>query len=113
MGQDVPGWKRTGQIIKFYRDLDGITQQQLADMIGVKRSMLSHMENGLRGMKKEYASRLGNVLKCGPEPFMSEIELAERHLLLFRKLHRAIERGQSSEGTLDHIETALDILLDR
>lgn len=37
-----------GSKIKFYREINGITQQSLADFLGISRTTLSHYESGDR-----------------------------------------------------------------
>ena len=59
-----------GQAIQGLRYRDGLTQVQLAAMIGVHRSHLSQMENGKRPIGKEMAKRLAKAMKVGYKVFL-------------------------------------------
>jgi DNA-binding XRE family transcriptional regulator len=59
-----------GQAIQGLRYRDGLSQAQLAGMIGVHRSHLSQMENGKRPIGKEMAKRLAKAFKVGYKVFL-------------------------------------------
>lgn len=49
------------------RKMSGMTQRQLADLVGVKQSVLSRYENGVRDINKAEAItvyRIAKVLNC-------------------------------------------------
>jgi DNA-binding XRE family transcriptional regulator len=52
-----------GSAIRGLRLREGLTQEQLAKMLGIKRTNLSEMENGKRPIGKNMAKRLAQVLK--------------------------------------------------
>lgn len=59
-----------GKCIRGARYREAITQTQLANMIGVRRSHLSEMENGKRTIGKEMAKQLGKALNVGYKVFL-------------------------------------------
>ena len=59
-----------GNAIRGLRLREGLTQEQLARLLGVKRTNLSEMENGKRPIGKNMAKRLAQVLKTGYKVFL-------------------------------------------
>src|SRR3989304_674351 len=58
--EDLPG-----VCLRGGRYREGLTQKQLADMIGIPQRHISEMENGKRSIGKEMAKRLGKALNIG------------------------------------------------
>ena len=61
---------REGSAIRGLRLREGLTQEQLAHLLGVKRTNLSEMENGRRPIGKNMAKRLARVLKTDYKVFL-------------------------------------------
>jgi DNA-binding XRE family transcriptional regulator len=59
-----------GSAIRGLRLRQGLTQEQLAHLLGVKRTNLSEMENGKRPIGKNMAKRLAQVLKTDYRVFL-------------------------------------------
>ena len=59
-----------GSAIRGLRLREGLTQEQLARLLGVKRPNLSEMENGKRPIGKNMAKRLAQVLKTDYKVFL-------------------------------------------
>jgi DNA-binding XRE family transcriptional regulator len=59
-----------GSAIRGLRLREGLTQEQLARLLGVKRPNLSEMENGKRPIGKNMAKRLAQVLKTNYKVFL-------------------------------------------
>ena len=59
-----------GNALRGARSREGLTQAQLAAMIGVKPTHISGMERGKRPIGKEMAKRLGKVLRIGYKVFL-------------------------------------------
>ena len=59
-----------GSAIRGLRLREGLTQEQLARLLGVKRPNLSEMENGKRTIGKNMAKRLAQVLKTDYKVFL-------------------------------------------
>ena len=60
----------SGSAIKGLRYREGLTQDQLAKKINVKRHHISEMENGKRPIGKEMAKRLSNALHTDYKVFL-------------------------------------------
>ena len=63
--EDLPG-----VCLRGGRYREGLTQKQLADMIGIPQRHISEMENGKRPIGKEMAKRLGKALNIGYKVFL-------------------------------------------
>jgi len=59
-----------GNAIRGLRLREGLTQEQLARLLGIKRTNLSEMENGKRPIGKNMAKRLAQVLKTDYKVFL-------------------------------------------
>jgi DNA-binding XRE family transcriptional regulator len=59
-----------GSAIRGLRLREGLTQEQLAHLLGVKRTNLSEMENGKRPIGKNMAKRLSQILKTDYKIFL-------------------------------------------
>ena len=59
-----------GNALRGARRREGLTQVQLAAMIGVKPTHISAMERGTRPIGKEMAKRLGKALRFGYKVFL-------------------------------------------
>jgi ribosome-binding protein aMBF1 (putative translation factor) len=61
---------RAGVCIRGGRGKEGLTQKQLADLIGVAQHHISEMENGKRTVGKEMAKKLSEVLNVDYRVFL-------------------------------------------
>ena len=59
-----------GDILRGARHREGLTQAQLATMIGVKPSHISEMEKGKRPIGKDMAKRLAKALNTSYQVFL-------------------------------------------
>jgi transcriptional regulator with XRE-family HTH domain len=59
-----------GSAIRGLRLREGLTQEQLARLLGIKRANLSEMENGKRPTGKNMVRRLAQVLKTDYKVFL-------------------------------------------
>lgn len=59
-----------GHALRGLRSREELTQKQLAEMIGVKPSHISEMENGKRTIGKKMAKRLAKALRTGYKVFL-------------------------------------------
>lgn len=56
--------------IKKLRVIAGVSQQALADKIGVKKAAISKLEKGAMQLTAIYMEKIGGVLGCSPEELM-------------------------------------------
>ena len=66
--------KTIGKNIKSYRDINGFTQDTIANFLGVKREMISYYENGAREIPFEKLSRLSDLYGVDLADFYEEDE---------------------------------------
>jgi ribosome-binding protein aMBF1 (putative translation factor) len=59
-----------GNALRGARNREGLTQVQLAAMVGIKPTHISAMERGKRPIGKEMAKRLGKALRIGYKVFL-------------------------------------------
>ena len=64
----------TSDIIKRRRKEMGITQAQLAEELGVSRSLVAHLESGRRDPSDELSVKLSRVLHVSLEALFTELE---------------------------------------
>ncbi len=60
-----------GFTLKGTRQLAGLTQQQLANQVGVSRSQISALENGKQSIQQELAKKLAKVFKVNYRLFLA------------------------------------------
>src|SRR5574343_345379 len=58
-----------GELLRGARNREGLSQQELADKIGVKRPNISDMERGRRTITPDMAKKLGEALNTSPSNF--------------------------------------------
>lgn len=58
------GHLTAGDSIRAYRDREGITQKELAQISGVKRQHISEIERGIRSVGVVTAKKLAKALNC-------------------------------------------------
>jgi len=61
--------KITGRNLRRMREESGLTQEQLAHMIGAQKQNISAMEHGRRGLSGSTLTRLCEVFACAPSEF--------------------------------------------
>jgi len=66
--------KIIGKNIKTYREINGFTQDTVANFLGVKREMISYYENGTREMPFEALTRLSDLYGVDMADFYEENE---------------------------------------
>ena len=61
--------KIIGQKIKFFREKNKLTQQELADLIDVDRQYVWKLENGKKNITVDYLDKIIDKLNCTHEDF--------------------------------------------
>lgn len=60
----------SGEVLRGLRYREGMTQAELAALVGVKPAHISDMERGRRPIGREMAKRLGKALQTGYKIFL-------------------------------------------
>lgn len=55
-----------GESVRIVRELQGLSQNQLADLTGIPQSTISAIENGRVNLGVERAKVIARALKCHP-----------------------------------------------
>lgn len=63
-----------GRNIKAYREINGFSQDTVANFLGVKREMISYYENGTREVPFEVLTRLSDLFGVDLADFYEEDE---------------------------------------
>lgn len=61
-----------GNNIKHYREKKGLTQQQLADIVGLQRAYLSDVECGKRNVTLDIMAQISNGLDIKLQKLLTE-----------------------------------------
>jgi len=64
--------KTIGRNIKVFREAQALTQDQLADFLGIKRPMISYYENGEREVPMPHLDKLANLFGLDIGALMEE-----------------------------------------
>ena len=63
-----------GENIKNRRKAFGMTQEKLADTVGINRSMVAQIERGTKSVTLRLAADMAKVLQCDVNDFLNEKE---------------------------------------
>lgn len=62
-----------GKLIKEKREEKGLSRRQLAEAVGVKEAMVSHVENGFRKVKPSRAAKYESALGIPKETLCPDV----------------------------------------
>lgn len=68
--KQINKYSEVGLVIRGSRFKEGLTQKQLAELLGIKPHHVSEMEHGKRSVGKVMAQRLGKVFKVDYRIFL-------------------------------------------
>lgn len=83
--------KLIGQNLKRIRQIEGISQEKLAEMINTPATRLSAYETGREGMGKDIMSRICEALNIKPAEFFfekKEYSLTENAMILVEEIQQ-------------------------
>lgn len=63
----------TNNILREYRETNGISRAELADQLGISLSMVAHIENSIRGISPERAISWSKLLGIPKEKLCPRI----------------------------------------
>lgn len=67
--KQINKYRNLGMNVSFYRRAQGLTQQQLAEMLGVDKSHIGHLEQATAGVSLDVIFRLSDVLNVPVNKF--------------------------------------------
>lgn len=88
--------KDFGQRIKELRNKKGITQYQLAEMVGIDPKHMSHIETGRSFPKADLIEKFANALEVEYPELFSTQYLEDREII-FKKLINYLKNASDSE----------------
>ena|SRR5579872_563153 len=68
--EQIDNYSEGGLMLRACRRKVEVTQQELADSLGINQHHISEMETGKRPIGKEMAKRLGQYFKCDYRRFL-------------------------------------------
>ncbi len=97
-----------GTVVKRCREAAGLKQGQLADLVNVARSYISHVECGRTKCRRDFAERVDNVLNAGGEVVQAWDDLLEQIKQVRYPTHFvAFPKAEASADQLRVYETHL------
>lgn len=74
-------WERSfGAVLKEVREIRGITQEDLALLVGMSRAHVSDLERGVHEIGLELLIKLSEALKIDPSKLLSWVEYRRKRL---------------------------------
>ena len=86
--------------IRDRRNELGLTQAQVAEMLGISNSLYSMLETGVRRMNETYLNGLAKILKTKPSALLEE---EDGQVALFIDEFLQLTESSDREQALDHI----------
>lgn len=71
----TPGYKKTGQLVKEYRKVKGMSQMELAEVIGVSYQQVQKYEKGTNRISVDRLKQIANALDVPINEFFSSEKL--------------------------------------
>ncbi|MBR2046392.1 MAG: helix-turn-helix transcriptional regulator [Agathobacter sp.] len=95
-----------GSMIKELRIQNGLTQNQVADSLGVTPGYISNVENNRTAMSLRILTYYARLVGCSLDSLVGELEPEYSETALDRKLYQAITRldVQTKEKLLKTLE---------
>jgi len=60
-----------GQRIKFFREKNNLTLEELADLLGTERQYIWKVEKGMKNIRLDNLDKIISALKCTHEDFLN------------------------------------------
>lgn len=98
-----------GRKVQKLRELSGMTQMELGEVIGVTQAFISGIENGKRGVDKKHFKALASALDVDIETLTSADDKSKHELALHQKLTRLFKLSKTE--AISVIEQVADACL--
>ena len=103
--QDID--KVLGEVFKEYRVKNNLTQEKIAEKLGISVKYISRIENGTGGVKVETLVNYMNILGISPNVIFEKLIV---HKDLENQMKLSKKASELSEEKLDFIISVIDLL---
>ena len=103
--QDID--KVLGEVFKEYRVKNNLTQEKIAEKIGISVKYISRIENGTGGVKVETLVNYMNILGISPNVIFEKLII---HKDLETQMKLSKKASELSDEKLDFIISVIDLL---
>ena len=103
--QDID--KVLGEVFKEYRVKNNLTQEKIAEKLGISVKYISRIENGTGGVKVETLVNYMNILGISPNVIFEKLII---HKDLKTQMKLSKKASELSDETLDFIISVIDLL---
>ena len=103
--QDID--KVLGEVFKEYRVKNNLTQEKIAEKLGISVKYMSRMENGTGGVKVETLVNYMNILGISPNVIFEKLII---HKDLKTQMKLSKKASELSDEKLDFIISVIDLL---
>lgn len=69
--------RQTGDNIRFYREVHGMSQERLAQLLHLNADEVIEIENGIRDISLPMAAKISTVLRVAPIEILEFVEMNE------------------------------------
>ncbi|MFD2253055.1 XRE family transcriptional regulator [Lactococcus formosensis subsp. bovis] len=97
--------KYIGSKIREFRKIKGLTQKELAGLVGVKNSGISNYEQGIRIPKRDFLFKVANALNVSIDDFFPKTNLSEDEVPTSPLIEKTIDNMKKL--TEEHQENVL------
>lgn len=101
---------RPGNRIREWRKARGLTQEQLGEMVGTTKAVISHLELGSRGLYSEWLTKIADALSVPPAALLPMLgspsdDHGHRAYLMERTLREILRLTdqESSSQAMGHV----------
>lgn len=103
--QDID--KILGEIFKKYRINSGLTQEKIAEKLGISVKYISRIENGIGGVKVETLVKYMNILNISPNIIFEKLIISKD---LKKQMYLSKKASSLSDRQIDFVIAMIDLL---
>ena len=96
-----------GKILRKFRKKSGLTQEQLAEQLGISLKYISRIENGTGGVKVETLVNYMNILGISPNVIFEKLIVNKD---LENQIELSCKASKLSEEKLNFVISVIDLL---
>lgn len=111
-GRDFMDYYKIGQKVRKYRKAQGLSQEQLAERIGISVTHMSHIETGNTKLSLPVLVDIAEALDVKTDDLLFEVQSVQK--ISFQELTEVLERCTSQQiRIITEIVKATKIALDK